>query len=303
MTNISLVLSPVLPLTSFGNVLMFLFNITLAAAIIYLNVSVFFSILLSRSLRSENRFMYMLSTCLSDICTGVSYYYVGALDVKDHYRSPTRTFYIAPTFLGLSFMAILAAQADRYNAISSPFKYSQRMTRNRTLVVIVAYWFYAFFIVGVQNLVPVGIATTVTSIGTFIGNVFVVVIMIGLNIRLFIIATFQLGREPPSEERDSKRSSVYLILLVAMFFLVAWIPLFCHIIVCHFLGTTCYSFRNEGTDPLRILPRVNAALTPVLYLRGCKALRVALFSTVWRPCCRNRLLHRQLGPSKYPVPA
>ncbi|KAM4578983.1 uncharacterized protein V3H82_008296 [Fundulus diaphanus] len=303
MTNTSRVLSPVLPLTSFGNVLMFLFSITLAAAIIYLNVSVLLSILLSSALRSENRFMYMLSTCLSDICTGVSYYYVGALDVKDHYQSPTRTFYIAPTFLGLSFMAILAAQADRYHAIMSPFKYALRMTRNKTLVVIFAYWFYAFSIVAVQNLVPVGTASKVTSIGTFIGNIFAVVIMIGLNIRLFIIATFQLGREPPSEERDNKRSSVYLILLVAGFFLVAWIPLFCHIIVCNFIGTTCYSFRNEGTDPLRILPRVNAALTPVLYLRGCKALRVALFTTVWRPCCKNRLLHRQLGPSKIPVQA
>ncbi|MEQ2213290.1 hypothetical protein XENOCAPTIV_012437 [Xenoophorus captivus] len=177
------------------------------------------------------------------------------------------------------------------------------MPRNRTLIVIFVYWFYAFFIVAVQNLVPVGTASEITSIGTFIGNVFAVVIMIGLIIRLFIIATFQLGREPPSDERDNKRSCVYLILLVSAFFLAAWIPLFSHIIVCNFTGTTCYTFRNEGTDPLRILPRVNAALTPVLYLRGCKALRVALFSTVWRPCSKNRLLHQQLGPSKSPVPA
>ncbi|MED6266703.1 hypothetical protein CHARACLAT_004764 [Characodon lateralis] len=120
--------------------------------------------------------------------------------------------------------------------------------------------------------------------------------MIGLNIRLFIIATFQLGREPPSDERDNKRSSVYLILLVAAFFLAAWIPLFCHIIVCNFTGTTCYTFRNEGTDPLRILPRVNTALTPVLYLRGCKALRVAVFSTVWRPCLKTGYFTNSLAP-------
>uniref|UniRef100_A0A1A8N1L8 G-protein coupled receptors family 1 profile domain-containing protein n=2 Tax=Nothobranchius pienaari TaxID=704102 RepID=A0A1A8N1L8_9TELE len=300
MTNASLGLSPVLPLTSLGNVLMFLFNVFLAAAIILLNLSVLLSILLDKTLRDENRFMYMLSTCVSDVCTGVSYYYVGVLDVSDHYNSPTRTFYIAPTFLGLSFMAILAAQADRYHAIVSPFSYSHRMTRNRTLMVIFAYWFYAFFIVGVQNLVPLGIARSVTSIGTLIGNIFIIIIMIGLNIRLFIIATFQLGRQPSSEERDSKRSSVNLILVVVVFFLGTWIPLFCHIVACNFLGSTCYSFKNEGTDPLRILPRVNAALTPVLYLRGCRALRVALFSKVWRPCCRDRLL--QLEPSKVPVP-
>lgn len=288
MSNSSQGLSLVLPLTSFGNVLILLFSIFLAAAIIFLNVSVFLSILLNKALRRENRFMYMLSTCFSDICTGVSYYYVGVLDVRDSFDSPTRTFYIVPTFLGLSFMAILAAQADRYHAVVSPFKYSKRMTRNRTLLVICAYWVYALFIVGVNNLVTVGIARKMTSVGTFVGNILTVVIMIGLNIRLFIIAKFQLDKEPPSEERDNKRSSVYLILVVAAFFLGAWLPLFCHVMVCNFTGSICYTFKNEGTDPLRILPRINASLTPILYIRGCAALRATLLTKVWRGCCRRR---------------
>ncbi|XP_071380018.1 adenosine receptor A1-like [Centroberyx affinis] len=288
MSNHSLGLSPVLPLTSFGNVLMFLFSIALAAAIVFLNMSVFLSILLNKALRSENRLMYMLSTCFSDICSGVSYCYVGVLDVRDSYNSPTRTYYIAPTFLGLSYMAILAAQADRYHAVAAPFKYSQRMTRNRTILVILAYWVYAFIIVAVNNLVTVGVAKRVTGIGTFVGNIFTVIIMIGLNIRLFLIAKFQLQREQPSAERDSKRSSVNLIVVVAVFFLGAWLPIFIHIIVCNFVGSTCYSFKNEGTDPLRILPRVNAVLTPLLYIRGCAALRETLFTKVWRHCCRRR---------------
>lgn len=288
MSNSSQGLSLVLPLTSFGNVLILLFSIFLAAAIIFLNVSVSLSILLNKALRRENRFMYMLSTCFSDICTGVSYYYVGVLDVRDSFDSPTRTFYIVPTFLGLSFMAILAAQADRYHAVVSPFKYSKRMTRNRTLLVICAYWVYALFIVGVNNLVTVGIARKMTSVGTFVGNILTVVIMIGLNIRLFIIAKFQLDKEPPSEERDNKRSSVYLILVVAAFFLGAWLPLFCHVMVCNFTGSICYTFKNEGTDPLRILPRINASLTPILYIRGCAALRATLLTKVWRGCCRRR---------------
>ncbi|XP_061586237.1 melanocortin receptor 4-like [Cololabis saira] len=287
MTNVSLVFSPVLPLNSFGNVLMFLFSVFLAAAIIFLNVSVSVSILLSSALRGENRFMYMLSTCLSDICTGVSYYYVGVLDVRDSFRSPTGTFHIVPTFLGLSFMAILAAQADRYHAVASPFKYGQRMTRNRTLVVIVCYWLYAFCIVAATNLVQAGVALQIVSIGSFAGNIVTVGIMIGLNVRLFIIATFHMGREPPSEERDSKRSSVRLILVVAGFFLGAWLPLFCYMIACYLISAPCYTFKNDGTDPLRILPRVNAALTPILYLRGSSALRATLFSQVWR-CWKRR---------------
>ncbi|CDQ76936.1 unnamed protein product [Oncorhynchus mykiss] len=288
MSNNSVGLSPVLPLNSFGNVLMFLFSIVLAAAITFLNISVFLSIMMNKSLRSENRFMYMLSTSFSDICSGVSYYYVGVLDVRDSYDSPKRTFYIAPTFLGLSYMAILAAQSDRYHAVTAPFKYSQRMTRNRTLLVILFYWVYAFAIVAVNNLVSMGIAKQVTGIGTFVGNIFTVIIMIGLNIRLFFIAKFQLEREPPSVERENKRSSVYLIIVVAVFFLAAWLPIFIHIICCNFIGSTCYSFRNEGTDPLRILPRLNAVLTPLLYIRGCASLRATLFTKVWKPCCRRR---------------
>lgn len=288
MSNTSLGLSLVLPLTSFGNVLILLFSVFLATTIVFFNVSVCFSILLSAALRRENRFMYMLSTCFSDICTGVSYYYVGVLDVRDSFDSPTRTYHIVPTFLGLSFMAILAAQADRYHAVVSPFKYSQRMTRNRTLLAICAYWVYAFFIVGVNNVVTVGVARQLMSVGTFAGNIVTVIIMICLNIRLFSVAKFQLDREPPSEERDNKRSSIYLILVVAVFFLGAWLPLFIHAMACNFLGTVCYTFKNEGTNPLRILPRINASLTPILYIRGCAALRATLLDKVWRGCCGTR---------------
>ncbi|KAK7117217.1 hypothetical protein R3I94_022696 [Phoxinus phoxinus] len=281
-------LGTVLPLTSFENVLLFLFNVILATTIIFLNVSVFLSIMMNRSLRRENRFMYMLSTSLSDFCSGVSYYYAGVLDVRDYFESPTRTFYIVPTFLGLSYMAILAAQADRYHAVSAPFKYSQRMTRNRTLLVILAYWLYAFLIVAVNNLVTLGVARRVTSFGTFVANIFTVVIMIGLNVRLFFIAKFQLEREPASAERDNKRASIYLIIIVAVCFLIAWLPIFLHVIVCNFAGSTCYAFRNEGSDPLRILPRVNAVLTPLLYIRGCSALRSTLLRKVWRTASCKR---------------
>ncbi|KAL0155402.1 hypothetical protein M9458_049665 [Cirrhinus mrigala] len=156
-------LGTVLPLTSFENVLLFLVNIILATTIIFINVSVFVSIVTNRTLRNENRFMYMLSTCLSDIGSGVSYYYVGVMDVRDYYDSPTRTYYIALTFLGLSYMAILAAQADRYHAVTVPLKYSQRLTRNRTLLVILAYWVYGFLIAAINNLVPMGVAKRVTT--------------------------------------------------------------------------------------------------------------------------------------------
>lgn len=290
MSNSSHGLSLLVPLNSFGNVLILLLNILLATAIVCLNATVWVCILLNTALCRENRFMYMLSTCLSDICTGVSYFYVGVIDVNETFVSPTRTFHIVPTFLGLSFMAILAAQADRYHAVISPLKYSQRMTRNRTLGVICAYWIYAFFIVAVSNMVTGSTARKITGYGFLIGNIFTVTIMIGLNIRLFIIAKFQLDKEPPTEERESKRASVRLILVVAMLFLATWFPLFFHVMVCNF--TVCVTFKNEGTDPFRILPRINAALTPVMYIRGCTALKEMLLAQVRRRCCRRRRRRR-----------
>ncbi|KPP63428.1 hypothetical protein Z043_118318 [Scleropages formosus] len=283
-------LSALVPLDSFGNVLLFLFSVTLASAIVFFNVSVLLSILLNRSLRAQNRCMYMLSTCCSDTCTGVSYYYVGALDVRDVYDSATRTYYVAPTFLGISYMAVLAAQADRYHAVAAPFTYARRMTRTRTLLIIAAYWLYAFLIVALNNLVTVGVAKKVSSIGAFVSNIFSVLIMIGLNVRLFLIAKFQLEREPPSRERERKRASVHLVVVVSAFFLGTWLPFLLHVIACNFAGSPCYVFRNEGTDPLRVLPRVNALLTPLLYVRGCAALRATLLAKVWRPgcCCGGR---------------
>lgn len=291
MSNNSQALSLLVPLNSFGNVLILLLTVLLAMAIVCLNASVCLCILLNRALCRENRFMYMLSSCLSDLCTGVSYFYVGVFDVKDSFDSSTRTFHIVPTFLGLSFMAILAAQADRYHAVVSPLKYAQRMTRNRTLGVISAYWVYAFFIVAVNNMVRSNTARMLTGYGSFIGNIFAVIIMIGLNIRLFIIAKFQLDKEPPSEERENKRSSVHLVLVVAALFLGTWLPLLCHVLSCNF--TVCYSFKNEGTDPFRILPRVNASLTPAMYIRGCTGIREMLLTQVRRGCCRRGTKRRR----------
>ncbi|XP_060926978.1 uncharacterized protein LOC133001421 [Limanda limanda] len=288
-------LSLALPLTSFGNVLMFLFSVSLASSIIFLNMSVFVSILLNRALRSENRFMYMLSTCFSDICTGVSYYYVGLLDVKDGIDSPTRTYLMVPLFRVMTYTAILAAQADRYHAVASPFRYSRRMTRNRTVVVICAYWLFGFLLVAVSNLGSVDVARQIWGFGLLLSNIFTVTIMIGLNIRLFIIARFQLEKEPPSVERDTKRSSVYLILVVVMFFLVTMLPILCHYIVCIFSGS-CFHSKNDATDPLHILPTMNGALTPILYICGCSPLRATLLTKVWRPCCRRRLVSWMTRP-------
>ncbi|KAK1159985.1 adenosine receptor A2b-like [Acipenser oxyrinchus oxyrinchus] len=272
------------PFNSFENALLLLFNCALATVIVVMNVSVFISIIITKSLRTENRFIYMMSTCISDIGTGVSWYYLGIFDVDDTVSGKNTTYFISSTFLGLSYLVILAAQADRYHAVVSPFQYSRRMTPMKTVLVVCCLWVYAYANVAALNLVTSATAAKISSIGTFMCNVITLVIMLGLNIKLYLIAKYQLSREPPSAEREPRRGSLHLIIIVAGCFLLFWTPVFTYIIICNFTTTHCYAFENRATDPMRILPRVNSALTPFLYVRGCAPLKQALLGKVWK-CC------------------
>lgn len=270
-------------LLSTNQIVYFAVYAILASVIVTFNLCVLVPILVKKSLRNENRFLYMLSTCSSDLCTGFSCFYIGSQgDALDMHSSNAKTLYIVPTFLGLSYLVTLAAQADRYHAVTSPYKYPRRMTVSRTVVLILGLWVYAFLIVAINNLVASNVAVKVTSAGTFFCYLFTMVIMIGFNIKLFMIAKYQLERDPPTSEREAKRSSLYLIILVSGFFLVTWLPTILHISLCDFIALPCQSMVKEGTAVLKFLPRMNAAITPVLYVSGCTPLRENLVN-VWKP--------------------
>ncbi|XP_051777087.1 phe13-bombesin receptor-like isoform X1 [Erpetoichthys calabaricus] len=270
------------PFNSFANALVLIGNCVLATVIVVLNALVFTSIIITRSLRRENRFIYMMSTCISDFGTGVSWYYVGLFDVEDVPHGKNNCYFIASSFLGLSYLVILAAQADRYHAIVSPFRYAQRMSTTRTLLVICCLWLYTYINLAIQNLISSSAHLLWHSTGTLICNIITLVIMIGLNTKLCFIAKFQIEREPPSEERESKRASLYLIIVVVGFFLLFWMPVFMYIVICYLTTVKCYKFENSGTDPLKILARINCAVTPFLYVRGCAPLKAVLYQRVLR---------------------
>ncbi|KAJ8286209.1 hypothetical protein GJAV_G00035810 [Gymnothorax javanicus] len=65
--------------------------------------------------------------------------------------------------------------------------------------------------------------------------------------------------------------------------------------VCSFFRRTCHTFKNLGTDPLRILPRINEALTPILYARCCTPVRESLFRKVWKGCSTKRRVSPETG--------
>ncbi|XP_060700111.1 melanocortin receptor 5-like [Hemiscyllium ocellatum] len=269
-----------------GYIILFIFHVCLATSIVVINVSVLLALLIRRFVLKENRFLFMLSTCVSDLGTGVSWYYSGLFDALDAFPPRNGTYYIAPTFMGLSYLVTLAAQADRYHAVISPFRYAMRMTRAKTGIVIVCLWIYAYAVVGAQNLVTSTIGMKISGIGSLICNLITYIIMIGLNIKLYLIAKYQLEREPPSAERENKRSSLYLIIIVASCFLIFWMPIFLNVIICSFSQRFCLRFRTDGLDPLKILPRLNAVVTPALYIRGCAPLKAIVMTRVWKCCHR-----------------
>ncbi|XP_051887772.1 sphingosine 1-phosphate receptor 4-like [Pristis pectinata] len=260
-------------------------EVSLATTIVVLNVSVLLGLLIRKFFLKENRFLFMVSTCVSDLGTGVSWYYSGLFDALDAFPPRNGTYYIGPTFMGLSYLVTLAAQADRYHAISSPFRYSQRMTRSRIGIVIACLWIYAYAVAVSQNLVTTATGLKISGIGSLICNIITYFIMGALNVKLYLIAKYQLDREPPSPERESKRTSLYLIVVVASSFLAFWLPIFLNVLICSFSRRFCLRFAMDGVDPLKILPRVNAAITPALYIRGCTPLKEVVMTGVWK-CCR-----------------
>ncbi|XP_069476395.1 histamine H2 receptor-like [Ambystoma mexicanum] len=275
--------------TSAGNVLLLVFNGCFASFIVAANLSVFLSMVLSESFRGENRFLYMMSTCVSDFLTGAAWFYLGLYDVKDYFPGKNSTRFVAPTFLGLSYLVIVAAQADRCHAVLSPIKYSQRMTPGKTVLVIVCLWLYASAILAASNLESAGVAVQMISYGGLISNTITVAIMVGLNIRLYHIARYQLEREPPTAQREAKRSSLYLIIVVAASFLILWAPVFLRIYLCQITALRCQPASNEATDPFTYLPRINTALTPLWYIRGCRPLRERLYGWIRKLCVRCHL--------------
>ncbi|XP_069476397.1 trace amine-associated receptor 13c-like [Ambystoma mexicanum] len=273
---------------SVGNILLLVFHFCLATTIMVLNLGVFLCLALTRSFRKENRYIYMMSTCFSDFCTGVMWYYVGLFDVKESFPARNDTRFFSVNFLGLSYLVVIGAQADRYHAVISPVRYPQRMTICKTVLVIAGLWALAFLTLAVLNLSTTAVAIQIQGTVTLVMNCITLGIMIGLNIRLYLIAKYQLERDPATPEREAKRSSLYLIVVVAATFLLLWSPVFMTTIVCNFAPRKCLFGANEATNPVIILPLVNAALTPLLYVRGCTPLRQVVASRLLCKCCTRQ---------------
>ena len=268
---------------------LFIFQILFATTTVLVAGTVVIGISATKALRIQNRFIFMLNTSICDTLVGFSVYYLGLFDVQESYPSRNGTYNALPSLLGVNILTFLFAQFDRYFAVCYPFIYSRFITRHVVICINIYCWVYSFAHLLARNLLPVSKAMElyVFSIIFFQLIVFTKVIM---TIKLYVIARYQLERDPPSAERESKRESLKIIIFVVISFLVLWCPSFVNIIIKFVVGGGL-TFRNEATNLFAILARFNAVCTPSVYIWGSPALREAVVKTVWGrvcPRCKRR---------------
>ncbi|XP_061586238.1 C5a anaphylatoxin chemotactic receptor 1-like [Cololabis saira] len=271
--------------------LIFIFHILFATSAVLVAGSVAVGILSTRSLRGQNRFMFMLNTSISDTLTGLSVYYLGLFDVQEGYPSRNGTFYILPSFLGVNVLTFLFAQFDRYFAVCHPFFYNRYVTRSAVFAICAFCWIYTYSILTVQNMVPISKAAQINAFGVMTLQI-IVLVKVTMTVKLYIIARSHLVREGPSADRESLR----IIVFVVISFLALWCPSFVNIIVRQLTRKGLRS-RNEATNLFATMARLNALVTPAVYIWGSPALRAAVWTAVWRRVCPGRRPGGSLNPA------
>ncbi|XP_041079019.1 probable G-protein coupled receptor 34 [Polyodon spathula] len=268
----------------------FILNILIATTIVIVAGSVVTAILCTESLRTENRFIFMLNTSISDVLAGFGYYYTGLFDVQEYYPSRNSTFYIVPSFGGVNVFTVLFAQIDRYLAISHPYVYSRYITRSLIIGICIFCWVYVYLTVLIRNVVTSDVSTMHSAYGPLTFQILITFTMLGLNLKLYLIAKYQLSRDPPGPETNNKKASLRLIIVVAFCFLGLWTPVFVNSILTNMASPYAYIYINNGTDPFIVLSQVNPICTPALYIMGSATLKEAVLRRVWcvfRKCKRR----------------
>ncbi|XP_042371451.1 kappa-type opioid receptor-like, partial [Plectropomus leopardus] len=266
-----------------------IFQLLFATAAVLVAGPIVVTIFSTRALRLQNRFIFMLNTSICDTLVGFSVFYLGLFDVQEGYPSRNGTYNMLPSLLGVNIMTFLFAQFDRYFAVCHPFIYTRFITRGVIITVNIYCWLQVYVQTIVVRFVPLSKAMEVYVFG-IISLQIIVLTKVVMTIKLYVVARFQLERDPPSAEKENNKESLRIIIFVVITFLVLWAPSFVNIIL-RFVGAGGLTFRNEATNLFAIMARFNAVCTPAVYLWGSPALREAMLRTVWArlcPRCKTR---------------
>ncbi|KAG8011830.1 hypothetical protein GBF38_004187, partial [Nibea albiflora] len=110
-------------------------------------------------------------------------------------------------------MTFLFAQFDRYFAICHPFFYDRFVHTGVIVCANVYCWLHVYGQLLVQQLVPLSIAIEI-SIYSRIGLMVIIVTKMTMTVKLLFVARYQIQREPPGPERDIKKESLLIIVMV-----------------------------------------------------------------------------------------
>ncbi|KAK2837862.1 hypothetical protein Q5P01_015074 [Channa striata] len=274
----------------------FTFQVLFATATVLVAGTVVIGIAGTRALRLQNRFVFMLNTSICDTLIGFSVYYLGLFDVQEAYPPRNATYNVLPSLLGVNIITFMFAQFDRYFAVCHPLIYSRFVTRRLVICVNVSCWFYNFAHLLARNLLPLSRATQFYAFSIVVFQL-IVLIKVIMTVKLYVVARFQVERDPPSTERDRKRESLRIVIFVVISFLGLWSPSFVNILLRLLLGRGL-TFRNEATNVFALMARFNAVCTPSVYMWGSPALREAARRTVWGRVCPSCRLRVESGHGK-----
>ncbi|XP_008334440.1 somatostatin receptor type 2-like [Cynoglossus semilaevis] len=263
---------------------LFVFQVFFATTAVCTAGTVVIGILSTRALRLQNRFVFMLNTSISDTLVGLSVYYLGLFDVYEGYPPRNGTHNVLPSLLGVNVLTFLFAQFDRYFAVCHPFVYSRFITRHFVIGVNIYCWIYNAAHLLARNVLPVAKSWHLYVVSILLLQA-VVLTKVIMNIKLYVVARVQLKRDPPGEERDSKRESLRIIIFVVVIFLVLWSPSFVNISIRFVKPAAGLLFRNEATNVFAVMARFSAVCTPAVYLWGSPALREATVRNLWGRLC------------------
>lgn len=263
--------------------LIVIYQLVFATATVLIAGTVVIGILATRALRLQNRFIFMLNTSICDTLVGLSVYYLGLFDVQEGYPSRNGTHNVLPALLGVNILTFLFAQFDRYFAVCYPFIYSRFITRRVVIAANVYCWLHVYGQTLISNFLPLSKAIQM-YVFSIISLQIIVLTKVAMTIKLYVVARYQLEREPPSAEKASKKESLRIIIFVVIIFLVLWCPSFVNIVLRLIVGRGLV-FRNEATNLFAIMARLNAVCTPAVYVWGSPSLREAMVRTVWGKIC------------------
>ncbi|KAM9391446.1 uncharacterized protein KZ484_002917 [Pholidichthys leucotaenia] len=263
--------------------LIFVFQLLFATAAVLVAAPVAVTIASTAALHRQARFIFMLNTSICDTLVGLSVFYLGLFDVQEGYPSRNGTRNALPSLLGVNMMTFMFAQFDRYFAVCHPFAYDRFVTRQVVISANVYCWLHVYGQLIITSVVPLSVATRIYAFSVVSIQV-IVLTKVMMTIKLYAVARYQVEREPPSAERESRKESLTILIVVVTTFLVLWTPSFLNIILRLLVGKGL-TFRNEATNPFAIMARGNAVCTPAMYVWGSPALRKAVVRTVWARLC------------------